>query len=65
MIEALTLGYKYKKPLIPIIKRINCPEDWDRLFKKLSKNKVPIFGDPFEFLPLLSKISNYKRKIKN
>ena len=33
MIEALTLGYKYKKPLIPIIKRINCPEDWDRLFK--------------------------------
>ena len=65
MIEALTLGYKYNKPLIPIIKRINCPEDWDRLFKKLSKNSVPVFRDPFEFLPLLSKISNYKRKLKN
>ncbi|MFX0186183.1 MAG: CoA-binding protein [Candidatus Hodarchaeota archaeon] len=65
MIEALTLGHKHRKPLIPILKRINCPEDWERLFKKLSERKVPVFGDPLEFLPLLVKISKYTRKIKN
>ena len=64
MIEALTLGHKYKKPLIPIIKRINCPEDWDRLFKKLSERKVPVFNDPLEFIPLLRKISKFTRKRK-
>jgi acyl-CoA synthetase (NDP forming) len=62
IIEALTLGHKYKKPLIPIIKRINCPEDRDRLFRKLTNKKVPIFEDPIEFIPLLPKISQYTRK---
>jgi hypothetical protein len=26
--------------------------------------KIPFFGDPLEFIPLLPKISNYKRKLK-
>ncbi|MFX1259582.1 MAG: hypothetical protein ACFFAN_17140, partial [Promethearchaeota archaeon] len=64
MVEALTLGHKHKKVLIPIIKRVNCPEDWERLFKKLSKKKVPIFDDPHEFIPLLLKISKYARRSK-
>ncbi|MFX1399578.1 MAG: hypothetical protein ACFFAS_21335, partial [Promethearchaeota archaeon] len=64
MIEALALGHRYKKPLIPIIKRINCPEDWNRLFKKLSERNVPIFDNPQEFLPLLPKISRFMRKTK-
>ncbi len=62
IIESLTLGFKHKKPVIPIIKRINCPEDRDRLFKKLTERKVPVFEDPAEFIPLLPKISKYTRK---
>lgn len=65
MIESLTLGHKHKKPLIPIIKRINCPEDWERLLKKLSERNIPVFGDPHEFIPLLPKISKYIRNSKN
>ena len=64
MIETLTLGHKHKKPLIPIIKRINCPEDWERLLKKLAERNIPVFGDPHEFIPLLPKISNYIRNRK-
>ena len=62
MIDALTLGHKHHKPLIPIIKRIQCPEDRDRLFKKSIQRNVPVFEDPVEFIPLLSKISRYTRK---
>ena len=64
MIEALTLGHKHHKPLIPIIKRIHCPEDRDRLFKKSLERRVPVFEDPIEFIPLLPKISQYTRKKK-
>ncbi len=64
MIEALTLGHKHHKPLISIIKRIHCPEDRDRLFKKSKERKVPVFEDPIEFISLLPKISQYTRKKK-
>ena len=64
MIEALTLGHKHHKPLIPIIKRIHCPEDRDRLFKKSMERRVPVFEDPIEFISLLPKISQYTRKKK-
>ncbi len=62
IIDGLTLGHKHNKPLIPIIKRINCPDDRDRLFKKLTEKKVPVFEDPVEFIPLLPKISKFTRK---
>lgn len=64
MVESLSLGHKYNKPLIPIIQRLNRPEDRERIFKKLAERKVPVFGDPLEFIPLLPKISNYLRKSK-
>lgn len=64
MIDALSLGHKHKKPLIPIIKRINTPDDRDRLFRKLKEKLVPVFEDPDEFISLLSKISNYSKKTK-
>ena len=64
MIEALTMGHKHKKPLIPIIKRIHCPEDRDRLFRKSMERRVPVFENPIEFIPLLPKISRYTRKKK-
>jgi len=64
MIESLNLGHKHNKPLIPVIQRLNNPEERERISKKLIERKVPVFGDPLEFIPLLSKISNYKRRMK-
>lgn len=62
VIESLYLGHKHNKPLIPIIQRSNQPEERERISKKLIDKKVPVFGDPLEFIPLLLKISNYKKK---
>jgi acetyltransferase len=65
MIESLTLGHKHNKPLIPIIQRLDQPEERIKISKKLIYRKVPVFGDPLEFIPLLSKISKYKERLKN
>ena len=65
MIESLSLGHKYKKPIIPIIQRLNRPEDRERVYNKLAERKVPVFGDPLEIIPLLSKISKYRRNYKH
>lgn len=64
IIKSLSLGHKYNKPIIPIIQRLNRPEDRDRIFMKLVEKKVPVFSNPLEVIPLLSKISEYKRKLK-
>jgi hypothetical protein len=56
------LGHKYNKPLIPIIQRLNRPEDRDRVYNKLMEKKVPVFGDPLEVIPLLQKISKCKNR---
>jgi acyl-CoA synthetase (NDP forming) len=64
IIESLNLGHKHNKPLIPIIQRLNQPEERERISKKLKEKNVPIFGDPLEVIPLLSKISYYKEKFK-
>jgi len=58
IIKSFELGHKHKKPLIPIIQRVNCPEDRIRIVRKLSKQKIPVFGAPNEVIPLLSKISD-------
>lgn len=63
MIEALTMGHKYEKPLFPIIQPANTPEEHIRISRILSEKKVPVFKDPLEFIPLLQKISNYKKKL--
>jgi len=65
MIESLCLGHKHNKPLIPIIQRLNRPEERDRISKKLIERSVPVFGDPLEVIPILSKISNYKKRIEH
>ncbi|MFX1572814.1 MAG: CoA-binding protein [Promethearchaeota archaeon] len=62
MIKSLSLGHKYNKPVIPIIQRLNRPEDRERVYNKLMEKKVPVFGDPLEIIPILQKISEYKRK---
>ncbi|MFX0036497.1 MAG: hypothetical protein ACFE9I_12770, partial [Candidatus Hermodarchaeota archaeon] len=63
MIESLSLGHKHHKPIIPIIQRLINPEDRDHIIKQLTQKKVPVFGDPLEFIPLLPKISNYKKRL--
>ncbi|MFW9865143.1 MAG: CoA-binding protein [Candidatus Thorarchaeota archaeon] len=62
MIKSFSLGHKYNKPIIPIIQRLNQSEDRNRVVKRLTSKKVPVFGDPLEFIPLLQKVSNFKRK---
>ena len=64
MIKNLSLGHKYNKPLFPIIQRVNCPEDRRRVVRKLAKNEVPVFGDPYEFIPLLQKINERTKRSK-
>ena len=63
IIKSLSLSHKYNKPLIPIIQRLNHPERRERISKNLIDMKVPVFGDPLEVIPLLPKISNYKKRL--
>jgi len=64
MIESLSLGHKHKKPLMPIIQHVNCPDERARVSKKLIERKVPVFANPLEVIPLLSKIAKYKRNLQ-
>jgi len=64
MIESLCLGQKYKKPVIPIIQRLNSPEEREKIAQKLAERKIAVFSDPLEFIPLLPKISNFFKKSK-
>jgi acyl-CoA synthetase (NDP forming) len=64
IIETLSLGHKYNKPIIPIIQRLNRQEDRERVATKLADMKVPVFSEPLEIIPLLRKISDYKKKIQ-
>ncbi|MFX0058333.1 MAG: CoA-binding protein [Candidatus Hodarchaeota archaeon] len=63
ILEALSSAHKYNKPLIPIIQRANTPDEHTRISRLLAKKKVPVFGDPLEIIPLLTKISDYKKKL--
>ena len=57
--ELLTLGRKYKKPLIVITQYLTRSNKIDALLTKIKENKITIFGDPMEVIPLLPKISEY------
>lgn len=64
ILEALTLGHKHNKPLFTIIPHVGYQEDRQRVYSKLVEKRVPVFCNPIELIPLLPKISNYKRKTK-
>ena len=57
IIEIMSLGHSYKKPIIPIIQRTNSPEHRGRVIEILNEKKIPVFNQPLEFLSLLPKIS--------
>ena len=67
LVKTTTLGHMHNKPVIPIVLRLNCPIDKERIFTKILDNNVPVFSDPLEVMPLLPKISRYSknRKSKN
>ena len=61
--ESLTLGHKHNKPLILIMQHLTRPKTINEFLTKIKENKITIFGDPQEFLPLLPRISNFKEKL--
>ncbi|MCK4383706.1 MAG: CoA-binding protein [Candidatus Lokiarchaeota archaeon] len=63
MLESLNLGHKHNKPLILIMQHLTRPKIINDLLTKIKDNKITIFGDPQEFLPLLPKISNFNEKL--
>ncbi len=67
ILEAFRFLKKRDNPILVIIQAANCPEDRSRAVKFLTENKIPVFRDPWEFVPLLSKITMYSEtlKIKN
>ncbi|NVM44698.1 MAG: CoA-binding protein [Candidatus Lokiarchaeota archaeon] len=64
MLEILNLGHKHNKPLILIMQHLTRPNTINEFLTKIKENKITIFGDPQEFLPLLPKITKYKMKSK-
>lgn len=62
MIEAMCMGKKYDKPLIPILQRTHTPDVRREIAHLLAKKKVPIFGDPLEVIPVLPIVSRYALK---
>jgi acyl-CoA synthetase (NDP forming) len=64
MIKAMSLGHKHNKPIFPIIQTADNSDHKERIFQKLKKNKVPVFNDPLEFIPLLQKIANFYTNAK-
>jgi acyl-CoA synthetase (NDP forming) len=56
------LGLKYNKPVFPIIQIAHCPEEHYNMSRKLAKDKIAIFGNPLDFIPLLPKISRFKKQ---
>ncbi|MBY9013280.1 MAG: CoA-binding protein [Candidatus Lokiarchaeota archaeon] len=62
--EILTLGHKHNKPLILVTQHLTRPKTIKDFLTKIKENKITIFGDPQEFLPLLPKINKYKNKSK-
>ena len=63
--ESLSLGHKHNKPLILITHHLTRPKTISNLLTKIKENKITIFGDPQEFLPLLPKISEFFKKKSN
>ena len=62
IIEWLKSGHTHQKPIIPIIQHISRPKGNFHFINRLSENKIPVFGDPLEFIPILPKLSEFKKK---
>lgn len=63
IIDVFSLGHKHDKPLILVIQSANSPDDTTRISQILAEKNIPVFSDPLEIIPLLPKISNYRKKL--
>lgn len=61
VLESLDLGYKYQKPLIVIIQHLTRSKNIEKFLTNIKEKNIPIFGDPLEVIPLLPRISNFKK----
>lgn len=57
LLNALSTGQKYHKPIFIIIQRVDFPEIRYDTIKKLRIKKIPVFGQPKEFLPFLQELN--------
>ncbi|MHA1326844.1 MAG: CoA-binding protein [Promethearchaeota archaeon] len=64
LIDTMCLGHVHGKSLIPIIQETHCPDMAIRIRHILREKKVPVFKQPLEVIPLLAKITNYYKKLK-
>lgn len=62
--KVLSLGHKFKKPIIVIMQGTIFPKTKEIFAKKFDEIKVASFNDPHEFISLLPKISKYTEKVK-
>jgi acyl-CoA synthetase (NDP forming) len=63
ILESLSLGHKHNKPLILIMQHLTRQKNINDFLTKIKENKITIFGDPQEFLPLLPRISKFNQKL--
>ncbi len=63
VLNSLSLGHTHQKPLIVITQHLTRPKIINEFLMELKQRNIPLFGDPLEFIPLLSKISNFKERV--
>lgn len=59
VINMFKLAHKYKKPIFLIIQHSTRTIKIGDFIQQIKESKIPIFGDPLEFVPLLPKISSH------
>lgn len=57
LLEALNFSKEFHKPIFIIIQRVDFPELRSDIIKMLRGNKIPVFGQPKEFLPFLKELN--------
>ena len=64
LFKALSLGQKFNKPIFVVIQRTDFLETRYNTVKKLRELKIPVFGQPKEFLPFLQEMNKNFEKWK-
>ncbi len=57
LLDALNFSKEFHKPIFVIIQRVDYPELRNDIIKMLRGKKIPVFGQPKEFLPFLKELN--------
>ncbi len=57
LLDALNFSKEFHKPIFIIIQRVDFPELRSDIIKMLRGKKIPVFGQPKEFLPFLKELN--------